>query len=321
MPGRPLVPRRPRSLVALLALAAGTLAAPALPAAAQGVPDPRRAPTADERASAETLGRLLMLRVGVDVEEVPARRAIDLLARRAGINVVARWTSERVEGMDPLAPVTVRLEDEPVLTVLEAILAQMEAAGDERLTWQLGRGWLEIGPVSWLGRPSARTTRLHDVASLVIDAPYFASPPLGAAPSFATTSYSFEGYTDRRKPEEVADELMEVIRASIEPDAWRANGGDVASIRFLRTSLVVGAPDYVHRQIDGYPFRPIPPSLEPEPDVPSREAADGEPRIRVLGPREPQAEDRDRVRRSGRPAPPEAADDDGDEDGDGAEDG
>ena len=40
----------------------------------------------------------------------------------------------------------------------------------------------------------------------------------------------------------------------VEPDAWIDNGGDAASIRFYQGVLIVRAPDYVQRQIGGYPF-------------------------------------------------------------------
>ena len=49
----------------------------------------------------------------------------------------------------------------------------------------------------------------------------------------------------------------------MEPDAWDINGGEYATIRYYQGTLIIRAPDYIHRQIGGYPFvlRPIGQSL------------------------------------------------------------
>ena len=48
---------------------------------------------------------------------------------------------------------------------------------------------------------------------------------------------------------EQAYTLVDLIRMVIEPDGWRANGGDWASIQFYQGALIVRAPDFIHRQI------------------------------------------------------------------------
>lgn len=46
-----------------------------------------------------------------------------------------------------------------------------------------------------------------------------------------------------------AERMAHVIRNTIEPEIWRAHGGDIASIRASNGQLVVNAPIYIHRQI------------------------------------------------------------------------
>ena len=65
-----------------------------------------------------------------------------------------------------------------------------------------------------------------------------------------------------------AEELIDMIIESIEPMAWDQNGGSWATIRYYEGSLIVRAPDYIHRQIGGYP-RP----LRPRPERPTVPAA------------------------------------------------
>jgi hypothetical protein len=49
-------------------------------------------------------------------------------------------------------------------------------------------------------------------------------------------------------------ELQNVLTTLVEPDQWVDNGGDAATIRFFQNTFIINAPDYVHRQINGYPY-------------------------------------------------------------------
>ncbi|HIC61567.1 MAG TPA: hypothetical protein EYO72_02345 [Marine Group III euryarchaeote] len=44
----------------------------------------------------------------------------------------------------------------------------------------------------------------------------------------------------------------------VEPDQWDENGGE-CSIDSYQETLLIRAPDFVHRQIGGYPFDPVMP--------------------------------------------------------------
>ncbi len=69
---------------------------------------------------------------------------------------------------------------------------------------------------------------------------------------------------DRRTELEKAQEVIDLIQEIVEPDAWVDNGGDWASIRYYQGTLIVRAPDYIQRQIGGYPFatRPVRQSVQ-----------------------------------------------------------
>ena len=47
-------------------------------------------------------------------------------------------------------------------------------------------------------------------------------------------------------------ELRTIIEEFIEPDAW----GDYAQIRYYQGNYIIRAPDWLHRQIGGYPYAP-----------------------------------------------------------------
>jgi len=62
-----------------------------------------------------------------------------------------------------------------------------------------------------------------------------------------------EDEPERATEEEKAQTLMELIREIVEPQKWFANGGEF-TMRYYQGTLIINAPDYVHRQIGGYPF-------------------------------------------------------------------
>jgi hypothetical protein len=64
---------------------------------------------------------------------------------------------------------------------------------------------------------------------------------------------------ERPSEEEKADQLMDIIMEQCEPDAWKDAGGDWATMRYYQGVLIIRAPDFIHRQIDGYPFAPVRP--------------------------------------------------------------
>jgi hypothetical protein len=62
---------------------------------------------------------------------------------------------------------------------------------------------------------------------------------------------------ERKTEEEQAEQLQDIIKEQCEPDAWDAEGW--ATMRYYQGVLIIRAPDFVHRQIDGYPFAPARP--------------------------------------------------------------
>jgi hypothetical protein len=66
---------------------------------------------------------------------------------------------------------------------------------------------------------------------------------------------------ERRSAQEKAEELIDLIKSLVEPDAWLDES--TASIRYYDGSIIVRAPDYIQRQIGGYGMLPpAPPSAD-----------------------------------------------------------
>jgi len=248
----------------------------------------------DDRA--RQLGALQLTRLDVRFTSVPVEAALDSLSTAIGVPIRGRFIDRRHgEGIDPSASISLDVTDAEALSVLEMVLDQ--AALHDPVTWQLRRGFIEVGTKQRLSAPAAQDTRTYDPGDLLIEPPDFASRGGGARPGaggFATGSVigshpyagawlgsrgsfritSPDANDDRRSDEALMDDLIRAIVDSVEPGNWdygqvgrsaygsvnpSGGGAKIARIRSFKRALVIRAPDFVHRQVAGYP-RPIEPT-------------------------------------------------------------
>ena len=209
----------------------------------------------------------------VDFKETSGRLALEIWSNQTNVPLVINWRSLETQGIDPDTPVTLRLGKVPAELVLNLIIQQMHAD-------PLGNDELLIDVQEWYVRVITKedalrrsTTKLYFIGDLLQDIPNFDNAP-GFALNDALSNTSSGGSDrsggrggsgegglfsddrdDRSEPrlttEQKADRIADLIRNSIEPDIWRANGGEFGSVRYYRGMLVVKAPEFVHEQIGG----------------------------------------------------------------------
>jgi uncharacterized membrane protein YgcG len=240
---------------------------------------------ANNTSKAGMLGALLYSDVSVQFQETPTRDAINYLQTVLGINLVGRYNDDKTgAGLDPEAPITLNMSEKPALTVLEMILDQ--SAGDEEATWQLRDGYVEVGTKDRLSVASAREVRYYPIKDLLFEAPMFDNAPEldldsalnqgqdgggggggggggsgggggGSGGGSGGGGSIFTGGTGdiaRETEEERVQRIIDLILETVEPDAWADTGGEYATIRYYSGTLIIRAPDYIHRQVGGYPF-------------------------------------------------------------------
>ena len=72
-----------------------------------------------------------------------------------------------------------------------------------------------------------------------------------------SSPFQNSGGQDPDEPlEDRVRKLIDLIETTVEPEQWVSSGGEGASVTMFGNSLVVTAPDYIHRQIAGYSFWP-----------------------------------------------------------------
>lgn len=255
------------------------------------------------------LQALLYTKLTVNFEETPAREVFEYFKTALDINLIARYSDDAVGfGIDPLTPITLELEEAIAVDVLELVLDQCEMMGE--CTWQLRRSFVEVGTKERLSVSAARELRVYPVGDLLYQPPRFVdAPPIGFTDEYwypygpyspyggyggyggslhggsylnpSTGNHRWGGGSSDRavtddpntpeKKAQRAQSIIELIITSIEPMAWRDNGGEWASIRYRDDALLITAPDYVHRQINGY--GPVPPPkrvlADPAPAAPT----------------------------------------------------
>ncbi len=290
----------------------------------------------EDRIRAEALGALVQTRLEADLDGVPLREALKLLATAIDTPIVGRYGDDPAgHGLEPDLPVYVRMHDVSALLVLETILEQ--AAIDLPCTWQLRAGVIEAGTKSRLSAPGAVERRTYPIRDLMLEPPYFEGPsPHGAIMGPSTSIESFEkhpyrtaaitrpeearpdgrgGFVARKRPEVLSAEIVEAIVELVEPGNWDYGQGDdlgdditqqgvpppgeappvpmgvgrpapgkIARIRVWREYVVIDAPDFIHRQVNGY-RRPIAPDPPGPGEILARSprAADGRGGITFLG--------------------------------------
>ena len=254
-----------------------------------------------EDSAARMFGALLNTKVSVEFSEAPAREAINAIRTQLGVPLIARYRDDPLGyGINPDSPITLQAVDKPALEVLEDVLVQCEEFGEE-CTWQIRKGFVEIGTKARLSVPAARETRTYHIADLIMHIP----------PNMVSG--------ERKRREVMALGAIAQIVENIEPGAWDygqidydapveppapgqaesekrigtgdempATGADVAGedgkragrpsppprryvsprkiaiIRYWRDVLIVNAPDYIHRQVGGYPDPSPPAGADPD---------------------------------------------------------
>lgn len=221
---------------------------------------------------AETLGRM-MKTMSVEYNQVPLESVMKNLVDVTGASMDIGWRDDRnPSGLDKEALINFKAENLTALSILEKALSQAQVEGTlGGNSWQLTEaGTIEVGTKEYLNR--TKRLEIYDISDLLLvvrdysDVPQFdLNSSLQAASSSGgggggQSPFQGGGQNSNNQTgaseQERADEVIRLVTELVESDQWTANGGSAANIRFYKKQLLVTAPDYIHRQLAGYPFEP-----------------------------------------------------------------
>ncbi len=244
-----------------------------------GIAAPLSAATTSAQVAAEgqseraTMMRLLRP-MTVELTDQRFEDVVEYITNVTGAEIEALWINDTSAiGLDPDMPINLRARNASALSILERALEQSAVAFGEpgSATWQFTNyGTFEIGPKERLNK--RRRVELYDINDLLFEIPDFDQAPTfdlnsvlqssggrggggGGRSPFQNTNQGNQNQ-DRIPRDELAENIIEVITSLTETEQWEENGGDGGSIRFFQGHLLVNAPDYMHRGINGYRWWP-----------------------------------------------------------------
>lgn len=165
----------------------------------------------------------------------PLEMALRTLAERSGVPIRVRWKALEATGLGREAPVTVDLQNVPASRILMRMLEA--AAGSTTGTrFEIEDGGVTVSSADELSSSRYGLVRVYDVRDLVGGAGFAHLPAHLQAELHSTQVYN----------------LSEVIKAAIEPESWRDNGGTVGSLRVLNGMLIVTQVKRNHVEIEQF---------------------------------------------------------------------
>ncbi len=209
------------------------------------------------------------------VDELPLREVLDHLRDRLHVNVVVHWSRLAAEGITPDRPITLRVTQLPVRTILSLVLS--EAAGvDGRLAYRASADLILISTAAeFAGQMIVRT---YDVKDLVMEIPQAPLPGwAGGTGGCVNAGAPVVGGADVVRPigrscrggicggwsgpgdlgaacnggrERRMRELIDVIKNTVEPESWDTRGGP-GTITWFGDRLIVRNSPLVHQLIGG----------------------------------------------------------------------
>lgn len=226
------------------------------------------------RPEAETLSRM-MKRVSVNFQDTTVESAINFIQTVTSADLEVMWLGDNdTAGLTKETLISAKADNLTALRVLEMILERADAAagaGGEGggSTWQMSdTGAMQIGPRERLNK--FKRTEIYDISDLVLEIPnYDNAPELDLQQALQASQRGGGGgsgspFRDEgddnpttRPLAERTQEVLDLITTIVESEQWQTNGGDGGSIQiFQGKALVVKAPDYMHRGINGYSYWP-----------------------------------------------------------------
>lgn len=265
--------------VGMLLIASGTAlaqskdAAPAAPAA------PAAAPAADKVPAFRSTGvpgrdTLLRLQkpITVDFNEQPLSKVMDFIRDTTGSKIEVLWKTDKEDGWDREHLVTMAAADMPALMFLEKLLQKMHAETGNDASWQLTElGMMQVGTKDRLNK--FKRIEIYDINDLLFVMPVYNNAPTidlqqvlqssqgrgggGSGQSPFQNNQNRNQNRDNEKPkEERATDLINLITALVENEQWVETGGSGGTIKYYQGNIIVNAPDYMHRALNGYPWWP-----------------------------------------------------------------
>lgn len=194
-------------------------------------------------------------------------KVIEYMQEQTKINYAVDWEDLEARAIERDKPVTLSLANVAARTVLNEILTQV--GGDVRLTFSVGDGLLRVASKEKLDRD--KFVLVYDIRDLLVNVPQFTNAAQldpaqalqgvgqgggvggggggGGGGQNLFQQGQGRGQQEAGNQQGLVDQIMDIIRQTVEPDSWRETGGGDASLRELNGQLIVYNTSDSHRQV------------------------------------------------------------------------
>ena len=210
-------------------------------------PDPAR----------EKILKVLEQPISLSIENATVKEVFDSLKERLDVNMVVNWRALSAAGVGREHEVEA-FEVNNVKACLALVLLLDHIGGDlVPMGYDLEHGALHISTRDNLGRFTIQRT--YDIRELIeLWANAYLDYPLDCfdliefkekKPQFTQSLFDCEDDDSGIPRAERIEQIMQLIRDTVDPDDWRASGGLVAAMAEIGGVLVINAPRRVHDQV------------------------------------------------------------------------
>lgn len=247
-----------------VSIAAGqTSAAPTSPSAASGA-TVESGSIRPERSALQKMSRRMTLKA----DKTRLEDVLKFIQEFTKAEIDVYWTTDQVQGLEKDREITLNISNQPALYVLEQVLDRAKNGFSEN-TWQMSSsGQIEVGPKDILNK--SKRLEIYDINDLLFVLPRYDDVPQidlnnvlqqsqgggGGGGQSPFTNVNTTNNLNLPTKEQRAREIIDLITQTVETTQWVDNGGEGGSVRYFNGTLLINAPDYMHRQINGYPYWP-----------------------------------------------------------------
>ena len=276
------------ALVSTLGLAASVYAqalpdtkpAPTTPAAAPASPaDSRATNIAAGTATTVHPGALalskMMKVVSADFADNTVEQCLNFIRDVSGADFEYLWADSTGQGLDKEKTISLSAKNMTLISLLEKVLDK--ATGDtgnvSSASWQMTDGGaIQVGLKVSLNK--FRRLETYDITDMLFEVRDKTDvPELDLQAAFQNSGGGggggggggspFGGNGGRQQQqqqpnptrrEDLGKSVKDLIVSLVETDQWADGGGDGGTITYWQGTLLINAPDYMHRQVNGYPY-------------------------------------------------------------------
>lgn len=223
--------------------------------------------TGEDASSRELNRRLENVMPESRFQDVPFEQVVEYLQEVSNVNINVDWEDLTNQGIEKDKLVSLKLNNVSFRTVLKEILTQV--GGDVVLAYSVSEGLIRVASKEKLDRE--KEIRVYDINDLLVNIPRFTNAAnLNPAQALNQAGQSGQGggggssqifdeqENENQRGEEgqgagprgaLVQQIMDIIRQTVEPDSWRETGAGDGSIRELNGQLIVYNTADSHRQV------------------------------------------------------------------------